>query len=118
MNNELQEQSRISVAEAKVSKEATKDLHNRLVETMRQHELDQEQISNLNGEIGELNKRFEKMLVEMDLSRSENVQLRRSLKLHKQSWSDPLMTSSNSSSSNVGQGGLEDVEVPHGKKPH
>ena len=118
MNSELQEQSKNSIAEAKVSKEATKDLHNRLVETMRQHEHDQEHISDLNGEIGTLNQRFEKLLAEMEHSRSENIQLRRSLKLQRQSWNDPLAASAVGKGKNSDPGDLDVVQAPPGTKPH
>ncbi|PCI05650.1 MAG: hypothetical protein COB78_03400 [Hyphomicrobiales bacterium] len=82
----LQEQTKTALAEAEVSKEGSRDLHGRLVEAMRQRDQDREQVTNLNGEIEELNKRFEKILGEMEQSRKENLRLTRTLRLQKQAW--------------------------------
>ncbi|MBL4726063.1 MAG: hypothetical protein JKY83_05205 [Rhizobiaceae bacterium] len=82
----LQEQTKTALAEAEVSKEGSRDLHGRLVEAMRQRDQDREQVTNLNEEIEELNKRFEKTLGEMEQSRKENLRLTRTLRLQKQAW--------------------------------
>ncbi|MBL4599501.1 MAG: hypothetical protein JKX93_11085 [Rhizobiaceae bacterium] len=82
----LQEQTKTALAEAEVSKEASRDLHSRLVEAMRQRDQDRDQVSNLNVEIDELNKRFESTLVKMEQSRRENMRLTKTLKLQKQAW--------------------------------
>ncbi|MFK5979678.1 MAG: hypothetical protein QM488_12415 [Rhizobiaceae bacterium] len=82
----LQEQTKTALAEAEVSKEGSRDLHGRLVEAMRQRDQDREQVTNLNEELEELNKRFENTLGEMEQSRKENLRLTRTLRLQKQAW--------------------------------
>ncbi len=118
VSRDLEEQSKTAHAEAKVSKEASRDLHKRLVEALTHREQDQEQVGRLNSEIGDQNKRFDKLLVELEQLRDENTKLRRSLKIQKQLWGGMIDDTVLFKEGTSEKSDMEDTPPPPGTKTH
>jgi len=118
VNSDLEDNAKTAYADAKVSKEAARDLHDRLVEAIREREQDQNQVSRLNNDISEQNNRFDQLLVDLEGLRQENTKLRRSLKIQKQIWGGPINESVLFEDQSKDQQELEDAPVPPGSKTH
>ena len=118
INSDLEDNTKTANADAKVSKEAARDLHDRLVEATREREQDQNQVSRLNNDISEQNNRFDQLLVNLEELRKENTKLRRSLKIQKQIWGGSVSEGVLFEEKPQDQSDLEDTPVPPGSKTH
>ena len=118
INSDLEDNAKTAGADAKVSKEAARDLHDRLVEAIREREQDQQQVSRLNNDISEQNKRFDQLLVNLEELRRENTKLRRSLKIQKQIWGGPIDEGVLFEEQTQEQHELKETPVPPGSKTH